>query len=193
MKKDTEKKKRVVIAITGASGIVLGMEVLKLISMNQEWESHVIISEGAKRTMELETNFVMKDFENISNKIYSNGDIGASIASGTYETEGMIIVPCSMKTVAGISSGYSENLILRAADVSLKERKKLVLAVRESPLNRIHLRNMLEVTDAGAIVMPTVPAYYTMPDSVEAVNRQIACRLLAQLGISVKEFIRWGD
>ena len=188
-----KNKKRLVIGISGASGAILGIEILKVLRENTQWETHLVISRGAELTIQEETEYTLDDVINLADKVYDIKNIGASIASGTFKTEGMIIVPCSMKTVAGIASGYSDNILLRAADVTIKERRKLVLVTRESPLSSIHLRNMLTLSDVGAYIIPPMVTYYNKPLSLEDMNRHIVGKILDKFGIEVSGFIRWGE
>jgi flavin prenyltransferase len=186
-------KKRLVVGMSGASGAVLGIEVLKALRENPEWETHLIISKGAELTILEETEYTVDEVKSLAEKVYDINNIGESVASGTFKTEGMIIVPCSMKTVAGIASGYSDNLLLRAADVTIKERRNLIIVARESPLSTIHLRNMLVLAQAGAIIIPPMVAYYNKPFSLEDMNRQIVGKILDKFGIEVTDFNRWGE
>lgn len=164
-----------------------------MLKYNGQYESHLVISNSAKRTMELETELHLEDMISLADIVYDIDDIGASIASGTFRIDGMVVVPCSMKTVAGIACGYAENLLLRAADVTIKERKKLVLVVRESPLSQIHLKNMLYLAEMGVVITPPLVAYYNKPKSLEEVSKQIACRILDNFGIELNDYKRWGS
>ncbi len=186
-------KKRLIIGISGASGAVLAIEILKLLNEIEGWETHLVISEGAKKTIILETNYTIDYISELADKVYSINDIGASIASGTFKVEGMIVIPCSMKTVAGIACGYSDNLIARAADVTIKENRKLILAIRESPLSAIHLRNMLLLSKLGVIIMPLMISYYNKPHNLEEVNKNFAIRILDKFGVNIDGFLRWGE
>ncbi|SRR6056297_90644 len=186
-------KKRLIVGMSGASGAVLGIEILKMLRENPEWESHLVVSKGAEATIKQETKYSPQEVMDLADRAYPLDNIGANIASGTFRTEGMVIVPCSMKTVSGIAHGYSDNLLLRAADVVIKERRKLVLVARESPLSSIHLRNMLALTEIGAVVMPPMLTYYNLPDTIEDLNRHIIGKVLARFGIEMKGFKRWGD
>jgi 4-hydroxy-3-polyprenylbenzoate decarboxylase len=186
-------KKRLVVGMSGASGAVLGIEVLKVLRENPQWETHLVISKGAELTIAEETEYTLDEVKSLAVKVYDIKNIGESIASGTFKTEGMIIVPCSMKTVAGIASGYSENLLLRAADVTIKERRNLVIVARESPLSTIHLRNLLVLAQSGAIIIPPMVTYYNKPLSLEDMNRQIVGKILDKFGIEVTGFNRWGE
>lgn len=184
-------RKRLVVGMSGASGAILGIEILKTLKKYPDWESHLVISKGAEQTILEETNYKLIDVIDLADKTYSLKDIGASIASGTFKTEGMVIVPCSMKTAAGIACGYSDNLLLRAADVTIKERRKLVLVPRESPLSTIHLRNLLSLSELGAIIVPPMMSYYNKPASIEDLNTHIIGKILDKFHIEVNGFNRW--
>jgi len=186
-------KKRLVIGMSGASGAILGIELLKILGELPEWESHLVISKGAEQTILQETKYKPTDVMNLADKVYELNDIGASIASGTFKTEGMIIIPCSMKTVAGIACGYSDNLLLRAADVVIKERRKLILVARECPLSTIHLRNMLSLSELGAIIMPPMITSYNKPGSFKDMNLHIIGKILDRFDIELSGFNRWGE
>ena len=179
--------------MSGASGAILGIRLLEILKAYPEWESHLVISKGAELTIADETNYALSQVRELADKVYDNNNPGESIASGTFRAEGMIIVPCSMKTAAGIAHGYSDNLLLRAADVTLKERRKLVVAARENPLSTIHLRNLLALAEAGAFIMPPVMTYYNRPVNLEDMNYQIIGRLLDKFGLSIDGFKRWRD
>ena len=176
--------KRLIIGMSGASGAPLTIELMKqLKSRHPEIETHLVMTRGAMLTLSSETDRTPDILAGYSSFFHANDEIGACIASGSFRTMGMIIIPCSMKTVAGIVSGYSDNLLLRAADVCLKERRQLVLVARESPLSTIHLRNLYEASQAGAVIMPPVPAYYQKPASLEECTRTTAERVLSQFGL----------
>lgn len=185
-------KLRLVIGMSGASGAPLTIEVLRqLQKYREEMELHLICTKGAELTLVQETDFTAEELYPFVDVIHSNSDIGAGPASGSFRTMGMLIVPCSMKTVAGIACGYSDNLLLRAADVTLKERRKLVLAVRECPLSAIHLRNFLELSQMGAVILPPVLSYYNHPETVEDMTRHIAGKILDQFGLECEGYRRW--
>ncbi|MBU2702436.1 4-hydroxy-3-polyprenylbenzoate decarboxylase [Sporomusaceae bacterium BoRhaA] len=186
-------KKRLVIGMSGASGAILGIDILKTLRENPEWETHLVISSSAERTIAEETEYPLDEVFHLADKVYDINNIGASIASGTFKTAGMIIIPCSMKTVAGIVCGYSDNLLLRAADVTIKERRNLVVVPRESPLSMIHLRNLLSLAEIGAMIIPPMVTYYHKPLSLEDMNRQIIGKILDGFGIEVAGFNRWGE
>lgn len=183
--------KRLVIGMSGASGVPITVEILKTMQECPGWETCLVITDGARRTIELESEYTDRQIEDMADNVYDLHDIGASIASGTFRTEGMVVVPCSMKTVAGIHSGYSDNLLLRAADVTLKERRKLVLAVRETPFNTIHLRNMMELSQMGAIILPPMLTFYNQPENIQQMVEHIAAKILDIFEIEYGKFRRW--
>lgn len=184
------EKKRLIVGISGASGAPIAVELLKCIKPHGI-ESHLIITKGGYMTIQQETGLTALQFEALADVVYDNSNIGATLASGSYKTAGMVIVPCSMKTVAGINSGYSDNLLLRAADVTLKERRKLVLVTRECPLSTIHLRNMYELSQTGVVVLPPVLSYYNRPITVEDCTRHMVGKILDQFGLDSELFRRW--
>ena len=184
-------KNRLVIGLSGASGAPLAVKLLSVLRSLDEYESHVVITRGFTETMTVESNTSVSELYDLSDKVYDNSAIGASIASGTFKTLGMIIVPCSMKTLAGIAHGYSENLLLRAADVTIKERRKLVLVARETPLNPIHLENMLALSRLGVVIMPPMLSYYNRPESIDDMSHHIVCKILDVFNIEPPMFRRW--
>lgn len=184
---------RLVVGMSGASGAVLGVELLKALHAFPGWESHLVISGGARRTIEHETGMTVKEVEALATRCHPLEDIGASIASGTFKTRGMVIVPCSMKTLSGVATGYSDNLLLRAADVTIKERRDLVLVARESPLSPLHLRNMQAASDLGAIILPPVLTFYNHPFVIEDMTRHIVGKILDVFGLEMPRFQRWGN
>ena len=183
--------KRLVVGISGASGAILGIELLRAMRAMPGWETHLVVSEGARRTIAHETPYAMAEVEALATRHHPIEDVGALVASGTFKTAGMVIVPCSMKTVAGVASGFSDNLLLRAADVTIKERRKLVLVARESPLSPIHLRNLQTVSDLGVIVLPPVLTFYNHPASIEDMTRHIVGKVLDVFDLELPLFRRW--
>jgi len=171
-------KKRLVIAITGASGAVYGIRMLELLSQVDDWESHLVISPSGLMTATHELELDRAQIEGLADVVHNVRDIGASIASGSFQCNGMVIAPCSMRTLAAVAHGLSDNLITRAADVMLKERRRLVLVARETPLNLAHLRNMVAVTELGAIVAPPVPAFYNQPSAIDDIVNHTVGRIL---------------
>lgn len=184
--------KRLVVGISGASGAILGIELLQAMRHFPEWETHLVITEGARRIIRLETGRPLAEVESLATVCHSLDDVGASIASGSFKTEGMAIVPCSMKTVAAVAHGIADNLLIRAADVTLKERRKLVLVARESPLSQIHLRNMQLAASAGAVILPPMMTFYSHPRAIEDMTRQLVGRILDVFDLPLEGFKRWG-
>lgn len=183
--------KRLVIGISGASGMPIAIGVLKALRQLEDWTSCLVISGGGEKTIQMETDYSIEEVKALADEVYDIGNIGASIASGTFQTEGMVVVPCSMKTLAGIANGYSDNLLLRAADVTLKERRKLTLVARETPFNTIHLRNMLTLSQMGAIILPPMQTFYNHPETVEDMVNHIVGKILDVYGIDYRAFRRW--
>jgi len=174
--------KRILIGITGASGAPLAVELLRQMA-DMPVETHVILSESGEITLSHECGLDRETLAGSCTHLYDNRDYGAGPASGSFQTLGMVIIPCSMKTLAGVVSGYCDNLLLRAADVTLKERRKLVLVPRECPLSTLHLRNLAAASELGAEILPPVPAYYNHPRTIEDVNWQIAQKVLSRFGL----------
>jgi phenylacrylic acid decarboxylase len=174
------KRQKIIVAITGATGASIGIHIL-LTLRRLNVETHLIISKWAAETIKYETDYAPANVRALADYAYNLADLVAPIASGSYQGDGMIVTPCSVKTLAAINGGICDDLITRAADVCLKERRRLVLSVRETPLSEIHLRNIMEVTRAGAIIAPPVVGFYTRPDSVEDILEQMVRRLLDQV------------
>ncbi len=183
--------KRMVVGVSGASGAIIAVRLLEAMALQQDWETHLVVSRGALRTIEHETDLPAEAMARLAYECHPLEDVGASIASGTFRTEGMVVVPCSMKTLAGIASGYSDNLLLRAADVTLKERRKLVLVARETPLSTIHLENMLRLANKGVIVMPPMLTFYQKPESMEDMVTHIVGKIMAEFGLRAEQFKPW--
>ncbi len=179
-----DKKQRLIVGMSGASGAPLTVELLRQLREKfPQVETHLLMTRGAELTLRQECGLEPAALGALASVTHDNQNIGAAIASGSFRTLGMAVVPCSMKTAAGIASGYSDNLLLRAADVCLKERRRLVLAARESPLSTIHLRNLYELSQAGAVILPPMLSYYAHPQTVEDCTRRTAERILAQFGL----------
>jgi 4-hydroxy-3-polyprenylbenzoate decarboxylase len=183
--------RRVVLAITGASGAILGIRALELLKQ-AGLETHLIISRAARQTITSETDWAVADVKALASACYEPQDIGARIASGSFVTEGMLVVPCSIKTLSGIANSYADNLVVRAADVCLKEGRKLILAVRETPLHVGHLRLMRQAARAGAIIFPPIPAFYGKAQSVDQLIDNLAGRILLRMGIENEHYHQWG-
>ena len=183
--------KRIVVGVTGATGAVLAVELLRQLQQCEQVETHLVLSRWARTTLHLETGLSVEDAVRLADVAYSFDDQAAAISSGSFLTDGMVIVPCSMKTLAGIRTGYADGLIARAADVTLKERRRLVLVPRETPLNEIHLDNMLALARMGARIVPPMPAFYNHPKSVADIVDHIVMRILDQFTIESTTGKRW--
>lgn len=182
---------RLIVGVSGASGVVMGYQMLKALRQLPEIEIHLVITEGAVKNFECETNIKISQLVELADFAHSNKNLAASISSGSFVTDGMIIIPASMKTVAGIASGFAENLLLRAADVCLKENRRVVLVPREMPLSRIHLRNIKECADNGCVIVPPMLTFYNGSDSLEQQIDHIIGKVLMQFGIEYKKFVAW--
>lgn len=185
--------KRLVVGFSGASGIIYGIRLLEVLRGVADVETHVIISHAAKRTIGLETDYTVAQVEALADALYNFNDITAAVSSGSFKTIGMVIIPCAVKTLSGIANCYADNLILRAADVTLKDRRKLVLALRETPLHLGHIRLMAQATEMGAILMPPMPAFYHRPQTVDDIINQSVNRVLDLFEINLPQdlFQRW--
>lgn len=186
----TKTSKRLIIGISGASGIEYGLRLLKILN-ELNVETHLVMSKAAKVTAKLETSIKVSDINKLADVVHKIDDIGASIASGSFRTDGMLIVPCSVKTMSEINCGVTSSLLTRAADVVLKERRKLVLMVRETPFHLGHLKTMTSLTEMGAIIAPPVPAFYMKPDSIDEMIEQTLGRLLDLFDIEIPTIKRW--
>ena len=184
--------KRIVVGISGASGIIYGVRVLKTLS-ELGIETHLVMTQAAVKNLMIETNYRINELESMASHVYDVEDIGASIASGSFRVDGMVIAPCSIKTLSAIANSYSHNLLVRAADVMLKERRRLVLLVRETPLHEGHLELMSKVTRMGGIIMPPVPAFYHLPKTIEDLINQTVGKVLDLFQIDHHLFERWGS
>jgi len=180
-----EQKKRLVIAMTGATGAIYGVRMLQILQNQHEWESHLVISSAGLVNLKYEMEMERSVLYDLADVVHGFNDIAASIASGSFKTEGVIIAPCSMKTLAAVAHGFGDNLITRSADVALKERRKLVLVPRETPLNLAHIRNMASVTEMGGIIFPPMPAFYSKSDSILAMVDEGVGRVLDMFGVDV--------
>lgn len=180
-----------VVAITGATGVIYGVELLRILrDLGQE--THLILSEAAGLTLGLETEYSISDVKALASVVHNNKDVGATVASGSFRTRGMIVAPCTVKTLSAIANSFTYNLIIRAADVTLKERRKLILMVRETPLHKGHLELMTRVADYGGIILPPMPAFYHKPQTVMDIVHQSLGKALDQVGIEHNLFARWG-
>ncbi|MFQ5855955.1 MAG: UbiX family flavin prenyltransferase [Anaerolineae bacterium] len=185
--------RRIIVGISGASGAIYGIRLLEVLSEVPEVETHLVMSQAARQTIALETDYRVKDVEAMADEIYRFKDIAASISSGSFKTAGMVVIPCSMKTLAGIAISFSDNLLLRAADVTLKDRRRLVLVPRETPLHLGHLRLLVQAAEIGAIILPPVPAFYHRPKTLDDIINQTVNRTLDLFDIELPQdlFQRW--
>ena len=185
--------KPLVIAISGASGVIYGVEMLRALQ-GTDCPAHLILSESAGRNLQIEMDLTVGEVKDMAEVVYANKDLAASVSSGSFRTRGMIVAPCSVKTLSGIANSYNDNLITRAADVSLKERRTLVLMVRETPLHKGHLDLMSRAADLGAVILPPVPAFYHKPQTIQDIINQSIGKALDQFQIEHNLFRRWsGD
>src|SRR6266436_4831441 len=184
------KPTRLIVGITGATGTIFGVRLLQML-YGSGVETHLVMSKWGQRTLVHETQYSVKDVQHMATESYPIGDQGAAISSGSFTTLGMVVAPCSMGTLAAIAHGLGSNLIHRAADVMLKERRKLVLVVRETPLNEIHLENMLKLSRMGVVILPPVPAFYNRPQSIPEMVDQTVMRILDQFDIHMDLTRRW--
>jgi len=185
--------KRLVVGISGASGAIYGIRLLEVLAENTDVETHLVVSPSGARTITLETDYTTEQVNGLASHVHRFHDIAAAISSGSFKTAGMVIVPCSMKTLSGIAHSYTDNLLTRAADVTLKEQRKLILVARETPLHLGHLRAMTAIAEMGGVVMPPMPAFYHRPKSLSEIIDQTVNRVLDSLGIDLPEdlFARW--
>ncbi|HAS1787401.1 UbiX family flavin prenyltransferase [Enterobacter pasteurii] len=185
--------KRLIVGISGASGAIYGVRLLQVLRDVADVETHLVMSQAARQTLSLETDLSLRDVQALADVVHDARDIAASISSGSFKTAGMVILPCSIKTLSGIVNSYTDTLVTRAADVVLKERRPLVLCVRETPLHLGHLRLMTQAAELGAVIMPPVPAFYHRPQTLDDVINQTVNRVLDQFDIDLPEdlFTRW--
>ena len=184
--------KRIVIGISGASGVIYGVRMLELLK-ETNFETHLIISGSGRLNIEIETRYKPQDVEAMADFIYDPKDMAASLSSGSFLTEGMVVIPCTIKSLSGIANSYNENLLVRAADVTLKEKRKLVLVVRETPLHIGHLRLMTRAAEMGAHLLPPVPSFYHRPETIEDIIDQTIGKIFDYFGIEHHLFKRWGE
>jgi 4-hydroxy-3-polyprenylbenzoate decarboxylase len=187
------KKRRLIIGISGATGAIYGVRMLEILAKIEDIETHLVLSKAGKMTIQVETPYSVKDVEGMAGVVHDINNVGASISSGSFRTAGMVIAPCSMKSMGAIAHSLGGDLLVRAADVVLKERKKLVLAVRETPLHLGHLESMAALARMGAVIFPPVPAFYHRPKTLDDVINQTVTRILDQFDIDVSLFHRWDD
>lgn len=183
--------KRLIVGITGATGSLYGLRILEALRAAEGWESHLIVSDAGMLNAWQEHRLARKDIQKLAHVVHNVRDVGASIASGSFITQGMVIAPCSMKTLSGVAHAFADNLITRAADVVLKERRRLVLLTREAPLNLAHLRNMVAVTEMGGVIFPPVPAFYSGASSINGLVNHSVGRVLDLFGVEHDSINRW--
>lgn len=181
---------RIVIGITGSTGTIYGIRILEVLKKSKI-ETHLIMSEWAKKCLTLETKYDLKYVKSLADSYSDDSNMAASVSSGTYKTDGMIVIPCSMKTLSSIANGYDETLVARAAGVTIKEARKLVLVTRETPLSSIHLENMLKLARIGVVILPPAPGFYTLPKSIDDLVNHTVGKCLDQFNIDHKLFKRW--
>jgi flavin prenyltransferase len=186
-------KRRLIVGLSGATGAIYGVRILEILSKIDDIETHLVLTKAGKMTIQVETPYSVKDVETMADVVHDINNVGASISSGSFRTAGMVIAPCSMKSMSGIAHSLGGDLLVRAADVILKERKKLVLVARETPLHLGHLEAMVALTRMGAVIFPPVPAFYHRPRTLDDVINQTVTRILDQFDIDVKLFHRWDD
>ena len=182
---------RLIVGMTGATGAPLGVRLLEALRETEGVETHLVMSQWARTTIELETPYTAREVAKLADVVHGPGNQAAAISSGSYPTDGMVVIPCSMKTLAGIRTGYADGLVGRAADVVLKERRKLVLVPRETPLSEIHLENMLALSRMGVVMVPPMTAFYNHPDSDDDVVNHVVARVLDQFGLPAPQARRW--
>lgn len=181
----------IIIGVTGATGTIYAVELLKALKENKNVNTHLIMSKWAKKNLEIETNYKLDYVENLASKVYDNENLGAKPSSGSFITDGMVIVPCSMKSLSSIANGYSDNLISRTADVMIKEGRKLIVCPRETPLSPIHLENMLKLSKIGVRIIPPMPAFYNNPSNLDDIINHHVMKILDQFGIKYEKAKRW--
>lgn len=184
--------RRIVIGISGATGVIYGVRMLQAFAAAGV-ETQLVVTQSAVKNLVIETEYTVSDLERMASTVYDVDDVGAAIASGSYRVDGMVVIPCSIKTLSAIANSYNHNLLVRAADVNLKERRRLVLVVRETPLHEGHLELMTKVTRMGGIIMPPVPAFYHMPKTIDDLINQTIGKVLDLFSIDAKLFRRWGS
>jgi flavin prenyltransferase len=187
---ENASKQPLIIGITGASGVIYGVEMLRVLRELGE-ETHLILSEAAGMNLSIETKYSLEEVKALASVVYSNKDVGAAVASGSFRTRGMIVAPCTIKTLSAIANSFTYNLLIRAADVTLKERRKLVLMVRETPLHKGHLELMTRAADYGAVILPPMPAFYHQPATIMDLIHQSIGKALDQVGVEHNLFERW--
>jgi 4-hydroxy-3-polyprenylbenzoate decarboxylase len=186
-------KKRIIVGISGASGVIYGIRTLEHLRAMEDVESHLVMSEGARINIKIETDYDVDDVKKLASVVHRDDNLAAAVSSGSFQTVGMIVIPCSVKSLSGIVNSYGENLLARAADVCLKEKRKLVLVVRETPLHKGHLQMMVKADELGALVLPPMPAFYHKPETINDLIDQTIGKAFDYLGLQHQLFRRWGE
>lgn len=186
-------KKRIIVGMSGASGAPLGVEILKALKSSKCCEIHLVITDAARQSIKYETQWTEEEICRLADVVYQPNEMASAISSGSFGCSGMIVAPCSMKTVAGITCGYSDNLLLRAADVTIKEHRPLVLLVRECPFSVIHLENMARLARIGVRIVPMMMTFYNRPETIEGMSRQVVGKVLEPFDIPVTGYYHWGE
>jgi len=186
------KPKRLIVGMSGASGVIYGVRLLTELKAKNV-ETHLVISQAGEQNLQIETDYSIDEVKQLATHVYAPDERAARIASGSFLTDGMVVVPCTIKTLSGIANSYAENLLIRAADVTLKEKRKLVLVVRETPLHKGHLELMTRAADHGACILPPVPSFYHFPKSIDDIINQTVGKILDYFGIEHDLFRRWGS
>lgn len=181
----------IIIGVSGATGTIYAVKLLEALKEINSIKTHLIMSEWSKKNLAIETNYNLEYLESLATKVYDNQNMAASVASGSFLNDGMIILPCSMKTLSAISNGYADSLISRVADVMIKEGRKLVISPRETPLSTIHLENMLKLSRMGVRIVPPMPAFYNNPQNIDDIVNHTVMKILDQLGIHIRKDSRW--
>jgi len=184
--------KRLVVGMSGATGAIYGIRLLEVLS-NTEIETHLVISKAAEKTIRMETPWRVKQVKELADTCYDPRDVGANIASGSFLTEGMVVIPCAIKTLSGIAHSYNDNLLVRAADVAIKEKRKLVVVARETPFHKGHLKLMVQAADLGATILPPLPAFYCLPQTIDDLINHLVGKVLDMFHIEHNLFHRWGS
>lgn len=188
---DGKNCRRIIVGISGASGVLMGFELLKALQVQPGVETHLVVSASAQRNFELETNLTLEQVYSLADYVYDNRDMAAPIASGSFQTDGMIVMPCSMKTLSAVATGYSSNLLVRAADVCLKENRPTILVVRETPFSKVHLRNMQLAAEAGCTILPPMLTFYNGADTLQKQVEHIIGKTLLQFRLVSDRFVPW--
>lgn len=182
---------RIIVGISGATGVIMGYKLLEILQTFPDCETHLVVSEGAAKNFEIETDISLEVLKKIANYSYDNNNLAASISSGSFKTEGMIVLPCSMKSLSGIANGYADNLLVRAVDVCLKENRKVVIAPREMPLGKIHIKNMYIAQELGCTIIPPMLTFYNNSKSLNEQITHVIGKILMQFNLDIKEFKAW--